>query len=321
MNIAIVATGFGGPEVLAAVEVGVPAPGPGEVTVEVRAAGVNPVDYKLFSGAFRAADPKALPLPVGREFAGVVTAVGPGATGPGGPLALGDEVVVYPATGGYAEAVTVAAGTVVPKPPGLPWAEAAGLLLAGATAVHAIAAVGGLREGDSVLVHGASGSVGQLVVQLAVRAGATVVGTAAERNHALVRGLGAIPVVYGPGLEDRVRTALPGPVTAAVDTVGTDEAIDVSLAVLSDPDRLVTIASRREGVRRIGGGPGSDPGTEIRANAWRTLLPAAAAGELRLALARTYPLGEAADALRFVQEGHAAGKVVLLPSTSPVHTI
>jgi NADPH:quinone reductase-like Zn-dependent oxidoreductase len=313
MSIAIVATEFGGPEVLAAVDVEVPSPGPGEVTVEVRAAGVNPVDYKLFSGTFGPADPAALPLGVGREVAGVVTAAGPGATGPAGPLAVGDEVVVFPAVGGYAEAVTVRANSVVPKPAGLPWAEAAGLLLAGATAVHALAAVGGPGEGDTVLVHGASGSVGQLVAQLAVGAGATVVGTAAQRNHALVRGLGAIPVAYGPGLEERVRAAVSGPVTAAVDTVGTDEAIDVSLALLADPERLVTIASPRPGVRRIGGGPGADPGTEIRANAWRTLLPSAAAGQLKLPVTRTYPLAEAADALRFVREGHAAGKVVLLP--------
>lgn len=317
MSIAIVATEFGGPEVLAAVDVDVPAPGPGQVTVEVRAAGINPVDYKLFSGTFGPADASALPLRVGREAAGVVTAVGQDATGPGGPLAVGDEVVVFPANGGYAESITVPAAAVVPKPAGLPWAEASGLLLAGATAVHAIAVLGGFGKSDTVLVHGASGSVGQLLVQLAVREGATVIGTAAERNHELVRGLGAIPVVYGPGLEDRVRAAVPEaepkPVTAAVDTVGTDEAIDVSLAVLADPDRLVTIASPRPGVRRIGGGPGADPGTEIRSNAWRTLLPLAASGDLKLPVTRTYPLAEAADAVRFVKEGHAAGKVVLLP--------
>ncbi|HEX4252770.1 MAG TPA: NADP-dependent oxidoreductase [Pseudonocardia sp.] len=316
MSSAIVATDFGGIEVLAAVEVDVPAPGPGEVTVQVRAAGVNPVDYKLFSGTFGPADRSALPLPVGREVAGVVTAVGPDATGPAGPLSVGDEVVVFPAVGGYAEQLTVSAAAAVPKPEGLSWVDAAGLLLAGATAVHAIAAVGGVGEGDTVLVHGASGSVGQLVVQLAARAGATVVGTAAERNHPLLKELGATAVVYGPGLAERVITAVPGPITAAVDTVGTEEAIDVSLALLANPDRLVTIAAAREGVRRIGGGAGADQGREIRANAWRTLLPLAEAGELKLVVARTYPLAQAADALRFVRDGHAAGKVILLPDAS-----
>lgn len=313
MGVAIVATGFGGPEVLAAVRTEVPAPGTGEVTVEVRAAGVNPVDYKLFSGTFGPSDPSSLPQPVGLELAGVVTEVGPDATGPAGPITVGDDVVVFPAPGGYAEVVNVRAAVTVPKPAGLGWPEAAGLLLAGATAVHSLAAVGGVGDADTVLVHGASGSVGQLVVQLAVQAGATVVGTAAERNHSLLRRIGAVPVQYGPGLADRVAEAVPGPVTAAIDTVGTDEAIDVSRELLSDPERLVTIASAREGVRRIGGGPGADPGTEVRANAWRTLLPAAESGALLLPVVRTYPLAEAADALRFVRDGHAAGKVVLLP--------
>jgi len=269
------------------------------VTVEVRAAGINPVDYKLFSGTFGPSDATALPLSVGREAAGssprwVRT------PRPGGPLAVGDEVVVFPANGGYAESITVPAAAVVPSRrtcPGRGLRPAA----RGATAVHAIAVLGGFGQGDTVLVHGASGSVGQLLVQLAVREGATVIGTAAERNHELVRGLGAIPVAYGPGLEDRVRAAASKPVTAAVDTVGTEEAIDVSLAVLADPDRLVTIASPRPGVRRIGGGPGADPGTEIRSNAWRTLLPLAAAGDLKLPVTRTYPLAEAADAVRFVK--------------------
>lgn len=312
MTVAIVATAFGGPEVLSAVEIDVPPPGPGEVTVDVRAAGVNPVDHKIIGGAFGNADPAALPLPVGRELAGVVSAVGPNATGPAGPIAVGDEVVVYPVAGAFAAAITVPATSVVPKPSGLSWEEAAGLLLAGATALHTVAAVG-LREGDTVLIHGAAGSVGQLAVQLAAQSGATVVGTAGERNHELLRGLGAIPVVYGPGLADRVRAAAPSGVTAAIDTVGTDEAIDVSLELVANPDRIVSIASGRTGVRRLGAGPGADPGTKIRANAWRTLLPAAASGTLTLAVARTYPLADAAEALRFVKEGHAAGKVVLVP--------
>jgi NADPH:quinone reductase-like Zn-dependent oxidoreductase len=244
----------------------------------------------------------------------VVTAAGADAIGPAGPLAVGAEVIVFPATGGYAEELTVPARTVVPKPPEVSWELAAGLLLVGATALHTVTVIG-VRAGDTVLVHGAAGSVGQLAVQLAVQAGAAVVGTASERNHELVRDLGAVPVTYGPGLADRIRAI--GPVTAAIDTVGTDEAIDVSRELLADPDRLVTIAAGREGVRRVGGGPGADPGTELRANAWRELLPAAAKGELRLAVVRSYPLSEAAEALRFVREGHAAGKVVLVPDAVP----
>jgi D-arabinose 1-dehydrogenase-like Zn-dependent alcohol dehydrogenase len=122
----IVATAFGGPEVLSQVEADVPAPAEGEVTVAVKAAAVNPVDYKIVSGAM-GADPDRLPLPVGLELAGVVTAVGPGAEGPAGPLAVDDEVIVtFPPTGAYADTVTVPAANVVPKPEGLPWAEARG---------------------------------------------------------------------------------------------------------------------------------------------------------------------------------------------------
>jgi len=311
----IVATAFGGPEVLSQVEADVPAPAKGEVTVEVKAAAVNPADYKIVSGAM-GADPDRLPLPVGLELAGVVTAVGPGAEGPAGPLAVDDEVVVtFPPTGAYADAVTVPAANVVPKPEGLPWAEAAGTLLVGGTATHALAVLD-LKPGETLLVHGAAGSVGQTAVQLAVAAGVTVIGTAGERNHELLRSYGAVPVAYGPGLADRVREGAPGGVDAAIDTVGTDEAVDTSLELVSDRKRIVSIAAfgrADTGIRLIGGGPGADPGTEIRANAWRTLLPATADGTLKVVVTRTYPLAEAADALRFVRDGHAGGKVVLLP--------
>jgi NADPH:quinone reductase-like Zn-dependent oxidoreductase len=204
----IVATAFGGPEVLSQVEADVPAPAKGEVTVAVRAAAVNPVDYKIVSGAM-GADPDRLPLPVGIELAGVVTAVGPGAEGPAGPLAVDDEVVVtFAPAGAYADAVTVPAANVVPKPEGLAWAEAAGTLGVGSTATHALAVLD-LKPGETLLVHGAAGSVGQIAVQLAVAAGVTVVGTAGERNHELLRRYGAVPVAYGPGVRCRPRPRAP----------------------------------------------------------------------------------------------------------------
>ena len=307
---AIVATDFGGPEVLAVVPVDVGEPGPGEVTVQVRAAGVNPIDYKFYSGVY-GKDRAQLPLRLGREAAGVVTAVGEG-----GAAQVGDEVIVYGAgaAGLYAGVVTVPAGSVVPKPAELGWETAAGLLLAGATAVHTLVATG-VAAGDTVLVHGAAGSVGQLVVQLAVRRGARVIGTAAPGRHEQLRAWGAEPVTYGPGLADRVRAL--GTVTAAVDTVGTDEAIDVSLELVADPTRIATIAGQGRAagtaIQRLGGGPGSDPGTAIRAHAWEELVPLAAKGELDLVIARTFPLADAAAAHRFVLEGHAGGKVILLP--------
>jgi NADPH:quinone reductase len=247
--------------------------------------------------------------------AGVVSAVGPGADGPAGPIAVGDEVIAAPVEGGYADTVTVPAANAVPKPAEVPWDVAAGTLLVGGTAVHALAVVD-MKRGETLLVHGAAGSVGQVAVQLAVAAGVTVIGTAAERNHELLRGYGAIPVAYGSGLADRVRAVAPDGVDAAIDTVGTDEAVDTSLELVADRSRIVSIAAfgrADSGITLIGGGPGADPGTEIRANAWRTLLPAEADGTLKIVVARTYPLAEAAEALQFVREGHAGGKVVLLP--------
>jgi len=315
MATAVVAAAYGGPEVLSVVEAEVPSPGPGEVTIEVRAAGVNPVDYKLYSGAF-GSSPDNLPVRLGLEVAGVITEVGPDATGPSGPLSVGDEVIAYPTQGGYATAVTVPAKVVVSKPRELSWEQASGLLLAGATAVHAVAAAK-VSPGDTVLVHGGSGAVGLLAVQLSLAAGAKVVATASERNQTLLREVGAVPVTYGPGLLDRVKQAAPSGVNAAIDAVGTDEAIDVSLALVPEPSRIVSIAAFHRadtGIMLIGNGPGADPGTEIRANAWRQLLPLAASGKLTLLPAKTYPLTEAAQAHTVLSQGHPNGKLALVPA-------
>jgi NADPH2:quinone reductase len=312
MTTKVVATAYGGPEVLSPVEVELPAPGPGEVSVAVKAVGVNPFDYKIISGAM-GADPARLPLPVGSELAGVVTAVGPDAEGPGGPLAVGDEVVVRSVpTGAYADAVIAPAGAVVPKPAGLPWPEAASVLAVGATALHALQIVA-MKPGETLLVHGGSGSVGQITVQLAAQAGVTVLATAAERNHTLVSALGATPVTYGPGLLDRVRAAAPQGVDAAIDTVGTDEAVDTSLELVADRRRIVSIAAFGRGDTGITLISGDDPETHVRADAWKTLLPAVADGSLKIVITKAFPLTQAAEALQFVKDGHAAGKVVLLP--------
>jgi len=282
--VAAVATGFGGPENLALVETEVGEPGPGQVLLEVRAAGVNPYDAKSYSGAF-GADPARLPLRLGSEAAGVVLAVGPGAqgpdgAGPAGPVRVGDEVIAFRIAGAYAERVLVPVTAVVPKPPGLTWPEAAGLMVTGATAVHALTVVEPVA-GETLLVHGAAGGVGAMVVQLAVARGVRVVGTASPSAHDLVRELGAEPVAYGAGLADRVRALAPAGVRAAVDTVGTDEALDVSVELVGDVRRVVTIAGFARGselgVVRIGGGPGADPGTAVRDAARLQLVQAARA--------------------------------------------
>jgi NADPH:quinone reductase-like Zn-dependent oxidoreductase len=311
----VVAKAFGGPEVLVVVDEAVPDPGPGQVSVEVRAVGTNPVDYKLFSGQF-GADASQLPMPVGFEAAGVVTAVGSGAAGPGGPVRPGDDVILYRITGAYASQVVVGADAAVAKPASLSFEQASGLMLTGATAVHALAATG-VGPGDTVVIHGASGGVGLMAVQLAVADGARVIGTASEAGHAHLRQLGAEPVAYGDGLLDRLRALAPGGVDAAIDTVGTDEAVDVSVVLVADRDRIATIAASSRGfelgLRVLGGAPGADPGTEVRDAARLELVRRAEAGTLSVLVAGTYPLADAADALRRLAEGHTHGKIVLIP--------
>ncbi|MEV1045768.1 NADP-dependent oxidoreductase [Streptomyces sp. NPDC049916] len=306
---------YGGPEVLSVVDVDVPEPAKGQVRVSVRAAGVNPFDHKSYSGAF-GTDPKALPVRLGAEAAGVVTAVGAAAAGPAGPIAVGDEVITYGAPGAYATEFVVPASTVVPKPDGLPWEQAAGLLGAGVTAVHVLEAIG-LKAGETVLIHAAAGGVGLMAVQLAVARGLTVVATASEPKHGLLRELGAVPVAYGPGLEDRVREAAPGGVDAAADLVGTDEAVDVSVALVQDRSRITTIAGfergARAGIKLLGGEPGADPGTEIRRAARLQLTEAAGAGRLKVIVEESYPLREAAAAHRRSMAGRTTGKIVLVP--------
>jgi NADPH:quinone reductase-like Zn-dependent oxidoreductase len=316
MTRAAVATAFGGPEVLSVIETPVSPPGPGEVLISVRAAGTNPIDYKLYSGV-RGRDPARLPMRLGFEAAGVVTEVADGVLGPGGLIRAGEEVVAYPIAGAYAGDVVVPASSVIPKPSTLSFEEASGMMLTGVTAVHALAVVGPVGAGETVLIHGASGGVGLMVVQLAAAAGARVIGTASESGHALLREFGAEPVTYGAGLEERVRALASRGVDAAVDCAGGDEALDTSLALVADRGRIVTIvASRRafdSGIKVIGAAPGADPGTEIRAAARLELARLASGGKLRVVVAATYPLADAAAAHRALATGHAHGKIVLLP--------
>jgi NADPH2:quinone reductase len=315
MTRAVVATAFGGPEVLSLIETPVSPPGPGEVLISVRAAGTNPIDYKRYSGAM-GRDLAQLPMRLGSEAAGVVTEVADGVLGPDGPVRTGDEVVAYRIAGAYADDVTVPAASVIPKPSTLSFEEASGMMLTGVTAAHALS-VTRVGAGETVLVHGASGGVGLMAIQLAAVAGARVIGTASEGGQALLREFGAEPVTYGAGLEARVRALAPGGVDAAVDCAGGDEALDVSLALVADRRRIVTIvASRRafgSGIKVIGGAPGADPGTEIRAAARLELARLASAGKLRVVVAATYPLADAASAHRALATGHTHGKIILVP--------
>lgn len=311
---------FGDPDVLTVQNVDIPIPGTGEVVVRVRAAGVNPLDWKIYSGAFHEVDDDerdaagladALPL-LGMDCAGIVTAVGPDVQG----VAVGDEVIVYPVIGAYADYVTAAASSLIPKPARLDWEEAGSLMLAGLTAAHALHAAD-VRAGDTVLIHGGAGGVGLMAVQLATDLGATVVATASTRNHDLLRRLGALPVAYGDGLASRVRATAPGGVDAAIDTVGSDEALDVSLELVADPARIASItgSDRRfgTGIRLLGYGPGQDAGTEYRNSVRAHLAELAAIGRFRVIVSRTFPLTEAAEAHRLGQAGGSTGKIVLVP--------
>ena len=310
---AVIAAAYGGPEVLEVVELPASDPGEGQVLVEVRAAGVNPADWKLYTGAF-GTDLARLPRRLGFEASGVVLAVGPGVDG----VAPGDEVIVQPAQGAYAEQVVAPVGAVLPKPSALSWEQAAGLLLAGTTAWHTVVAAQ-VGPGDTVLVHGAAGGVGGFVTQLAALRGARVIGTASAARHDDVSAAGAEPVVYGPGLADRVRALLGDGevVTAAIDTVGTDEALDTSVELVADRARIVSIAGFARGgelgIRLLGSGPGADPGTEVRRSARAELIALAAAGRLTITVAATYPLASVADAHRAGMAGHTHGKIVLIP--------
>jgi NADPH:quinone reductase len=316
MTRAVVATAFGGPKVLSVIQTPVGPRGPGEVLVSVRAAGTNPIDYKQYSG-LTGADPARLPMRLGSEAAGVVTGVAEGTEGPGGPIRAGDEVVAYRIAGAYADDVVVPASSVMPKPSTFSFEEAGGMMLTGVTAAHALAVVGGVGAGQTVLIHGAAGGVGLMAIQLAGDAGARVIGTASQSGHGLLREFGVEPVTYGAGLEERVRALAPGGVDAAVDCIGGDEALDVSLALVADRSRIVTvIASRRafgSGVKVIGGAPGADPGTAIRSAARLELVRLAEAGKLRVVVAATYPLAEVAAAHRSLATGHTHGKIVLVP--------
>jgi NADPH:quinone reductase len=315
MSAVVIATAFGGPDVLEIANQPPGEPGPGEALIEVRAVGVNPIDYKVYSGAM-GADPERLPLRLGSEAAGVVTLAAPGAIGPAGPIQAGDEVIAYRAPGSYAAELVLPASALVPKPDTLDWAQAAGLMVTGVTAWHLLAATG-VGAGDTVLIHGAAGGVGVMSVQLAVDRGAAVVATASPANHDFLRGLGAIPVEYGTGLMDRVKAAAPDGVDAALDLAGTDEALDVSFVLVPDRTRIATILSfgrgLKTGIKVLGGAPGADPGTEIRDAARLELARLAQGGKLRVFVSRTFPLAEVADAHRAIMGGHTRGKIALIP--------
>jgi NADPH:quinone reductase len=305
-----VATDFGGPEVLEARTVDLDPPERGQVTIEVRAAGMNPADFKHIGPG---QDPSLLPLTLGYEVAGIVTALGHDTSLASGGGTVGDEVVAFQIIGGYATALNVSASDVFAKPAQLGFAQAANLLLVGTTASEMLH-VADVASGDVVLLHGAAGAVGSSVLQQARLLGARVVGTAAPDNFDQVRRYGATPVEYGPGLEDRARAAAPDGITAALDTVGSDAAVDASLALVGDRKRIVTIAAfgraRKDGIMLLGASnPASAP---YRASQRARLLQLAGDGKLEVPIGATYAMDDAPAALAALMGSHPYGKLALV---------
>jgi NADPH:quinone reductase-like Zn-dependent oxidoreductase len=279
----------GPPDVLRILDVPTPEAGPGEVRVRVRAAGVQPFDAALRAG-WEPPYAEALSWPriPGNEFAGVTDD--------------GREVLGFSTLKSYAEYVVVPADQVTPKPVAMPW-EVAGGFTAGAQTAHIALEQLHVTSDDTLLIHGAAGAVGTIAVQLANLAGATVIGTASEANQDYVRSLGAIPVVYGDGLADRVRDHKP---TAILDGAG-GVAYDLSLELVEDRSRILTLVEHErapeDGVRLVPFGRSNQRLAEL-ANLY-------AEGKLSFHVRRTLPLALAADAHREIETGHGRGKLVL----------
>lgn len=297
---------YGGPEVVEYLDLPDPKVGPDSVLVEVRAAGVNPVDWRVRDGSLDGLLDAHFPLVMGWDAAGVVRAVGGGVT----EFAPGDEVYGYVRKdsvehGTYAELVAAPVRTLARRPAALDWAQSGGLPLAGLTALQSLRALR-VRAGDTVLVHAAAGGVGHLAVQIARAFGARVIGTAGVRNHDYLRGLGAEPVAHGEGLAERVRALAPDGVDAALDLVG-GGAVDVSAALVADPSRIASVTDYR--VRALGGHY-----VWVRPDAAGLAELAALAddGRLTVTVASTFPLAQAGSAQALSAEGRTRGKIVLL---------
>ncbi|MEW2247640.1 MULTISPECIES: NADP-dependent oxidoreductase [unclassified Streptomyces] len=297
---------YGGPEVLEYGEVREPKIGPDAVLVRVRAAAVNPVDWKCREGYLDGMIESVFPVVPGWDMSGVVVRPGVSVT----EYAEGDEVIGYVredflSRGTFAEYVAAPVRTLARKPQRLSFEEAAGLPLAGLTAYQVLVKALGVKRGETVLVHAAAGGVGSIAVQLARHFGARVIGTASERNHDFVRKLGGEPVSYGEGLADRVRGLAPEGVDAAFDTVGGD-ALQASVTLLAPGGRLASIADPEVlayGGRYFWVRPDADD--------LRKLSDLAEQGVVSVHIDETFPLERAADAHRRSQEGRTRGKIVV----------
>ncbi|MBF6173011.1 NADP-dependent oxidoreductase [Nocardia blacklockiae] len=290
---------FGAPDVLEIVDLPDPHPGPGQVRIAVRAAGINPSDWKKRQGLMD----EELPQTLGYEAAGVVDEIGAGVS----DVAVGDRVFGFSAEG-VAQAELAVLSHYAPIPPSLDFPAAAALPAAVETATRALDQLG-VGDGSTLLVNGASGIIGSAAVQLAVARGARVIGTAGPANHEYLRTLGAEPISYGDGLGERVRALAPDGVDLALDVAGSGVLPEL-VALAGGPDHVVTIAdfagAHEHGVRFSRG----DTGRALHALA--EVGDLVESGRFALPVARTFPLAEIAEAHRVGEHGHARGKLVLV---------
>jgi len=292
---------YGGPEVLDIVEVDEPHAGPGEVRVAVRAAGLNNFDSKVRHSPTMLPN-RALPSGQGAEFAGVLDEVGEGVS----TATVGDEVLGWSNFSAQADFVVVPVGQTAPKPSDLGWAAAGGLGLVGNTAERSTRAVAP-QPGETVLVSAAAGGVGLFAAQFALADGAIVIGTASTENHDYLRGLGVIPVAYGPGLIDRLRAAAPDGIDAVLDNAG-QETVEVAIELGVDPERINSVVyfegAAKYGISTVGGG---GKNSEDLARLARLV----ADGIIALPIAATFPLAEVRAAYELLDSRHLRGKIVL----------
>jgi NADPH:quinone reductase-like Zn-dependent oxidoreductase len=297
---------YGGIDVLRVAEVDRPVPGPGQVLVRVKAAGINPGEAKIRSGALAQRWPATFPSGEGSDLAGLVEELGEGVTG----FAVGDEVIGWTDNrASHAVYVTVEAAHLVHRPAGVSWEVAGSLFVAGATAYAMVRAVSA-GDGDTVVVAGAAGGVGTIAVQLARNAGATVIGLASEGHHQWLSSHGVIPVTYGGGVADRIRAASGGRVDALLDTVGGGY-VELALELGVRPERIDTIvdfgASQKYGVKTEGNAAGAS------ADVLAELAALIEKGQLEMPIAAVYPLAEVQQAYRQLEQGHTLGKIALKP--------
>jgi NADPH:quinone reductase-like Zn-dependent oxidoreductase len=299
--------GFGGIDVLRVEEMERPVPGDGQVLVRVKAAGINPSEAVIRTGAVAGLFPSTFPSGQGSDLAGIIEEVGAGA----GSFSPGDEVIGFSDNrAAQAELALVKAGDLTGKPGKVSWEAAGGLYVAGTTAWGAVRAVEP-RDGETVVISGAAGGVGCIAVQLARRTGATVIGLASESNHEWLKSHGVIPVAYGDGAADRIKAAAPVGVDAFVDTHG-DGYVELALALGVAAGRIDTIAdfaaAAKHGVK-TDGGTAAGPGATVLAE----LAGLIAGGQLEVPIANVYPLAQVRQAYTELERRHTRGKIVLRP--------